>query len=78
MLYRILIFVPPSDSAGLLNLCLSTLAKMIEFYEEKIPIIQEFQQSIGYWLGCLILEHKRAEIGKKFLQTFCNKAKQSF
>lgn len=63
MLYRCLLFIQPSDTSKALDLIFNTLMKVISTYsEETLASIQELQNSIGYWVGCLTYDLKNAEI----------------
>lgn len=63
-LYRCILFVAPTDSDTLLELAFAALAKLFDAVgtdalAENVPL----RSSIGFWISCLIYDHKNPEIG---------------
>ncbi|KAE9549428.1 hypothetical protein FO519_007361 [Halicephalobus sp. NKZ332] len=62
MLYRCCILTPPSEGAELLDYALIVLLKLVEVFSGRFGSLESLHNSIGYWIGCLLSDDKKAEI----------------
>ena len=66
MIYRLLLFVPESDLKMLAASIFSTLDVLIRLCEMQnhLQFIIELHTNIGYWISCILYEHRVLEIGE--------------
>ena len=76
MLYRCCILTPPSEGAELLDYALIVLLKLVEVFSGRFGSLEALHNSIGYWIGCLLSDDKKAEIGRLPLNIKLNLARK--
>uniref|UniRef100_A0AC34FFV3 60S ribosomal protein L13 n=1 Tax=Panagrolaimus sp. ES5 TaxID=591445 RepID=A0AC34FFV3_9BILA len=62
MLYRCCLFTSPSEGSELLEFALVILFKLVEVFSNRFGTLEALHNTIGYWIGCLMADDKKAEI----------------
>ena len=70
MLFRCCLFTSPSEGTELLDFALVILLKLVEVFADRFGTLEALHNTIGYWIGCLMSDDKKAEIGK-FSRSHC-------
>jgi TATA-binding protein-associated factor len=62
MLYRCCLFTSPSEGSELLEFALVILMKLVEVFSDRFGSLEALHNTVGYWIGCLMADDKKAEI----------------
>uniref|UniRef100_A0A7E4ZXR5 TATA-binding protein-associated factor n=1 Tax=Panagrellus redivivus TaxID=6233 RepID=A0A7E4ZXR5_PANRE len=62
MLYRCCLFVPAADGTPLLDAALNILLQLVDVFGHRFGTLDLLHNTVGYWIGCLTSDEKKAEI----------------